>query len=115
MNNSYIREQAEKMAARREELAARRAAENTPTTEKRQTDMRPMHERVESVLRQLTPDELNAGIRLEWLCEQIAGKYRGCAQPRQIGAALRRLGFTRKRCWRGGDIGFRSTWHKDIK
>lgn len=108
MTKSYVQDCAEKMAAlRAEKLAQHRASE----TEAKPTDMRPMHERVAAVLKRLTPEELTAGIRLEWLCEQLAGKYRGNAQPKAVGAALRRLGFHRVRSWRGGDTGFRATWH----
>lgn len=115
MTNSYIKQQAEQMAARRQELAARHAAEGAPTPDKRQTDMRPLHERVEAVLKRLTPAEIEDGIRIEWLCEQLSGKYRGNAQPGAVGAALRRLGWHRVRSWRNDDEGFRATWHKENK
>lgn len=108
MTKSFVQERAEKMIALRAEKMAQHLASKT---EDKQTDMRPMHERVAAVLKRLTPEELTAGIRLEWLCEQLAGKYRGHAQPKAVGAALRRLGFRRVRSWRGDDIGFRATWH----
>lgn len=71
---------------------------------------RPLVERVRDTIATLPPEELAAGIRLEKLCELIPGKHRDSSQPKAVGAALRELGYTRQRCWRKSEQGFRALW-----
>ena len=42
----------------------------------------------------------------------LRGRSRGNCHPGELGAALRRLGFERRRNWRGAD-GFRAIWRKE--
>jgi hypothetical protein len=41
----------------------------------------------------------------------LRGRWRGNAHPGEVGAAVRKLGFERRRNWRGAD-GFRALWCK---
>jgi len=42
----------------------------------------------------------------------LRGRSRGNCHPGELGAALRRLGFERRRNWRGDPDGFRAIWRK---
>jgi hypothetical protein len=51
------------------------------------------------------------GLSLPWLQTSLGGRWRGNRHPGELGAALRKLGFTRHRQWRGA-TGFRAVWRK---
>ena len=73
--------------------------------------LRPLDERLAAVLRDI-PAELQAeGLSLASLQERVRGRWRGNCHPGELGTALRRMGFTRERRWRGGE-GFRAVWRK---
>jgi hypothetical protein len=40
----------------------------------------------------------------------LRGRWRGSAHPGDVGRAMRKLGFVRRRDWRGGEHGFRALW-----
>lgn len=52
------------------------------------------------------------GLSLPALVVMLKGRRGGTCQTGELGRALRRLGWTRIRCWRGGeDGGFSALWH----
>lgn len=112
---SLIKEMSERMAEKREALRTVANKQPAPETNRDRAKLIPMAERIEKVLAAIPPEELEAGIRIEALCERLAGKYRGHAQAGEVGAGLRKLGYVRVRCWRGDDTGFRSLWKKEDK
>jgi hypothetical protein len=106
------------MVAYIEQLKAAVAAERANNNQKRRENLRaarerlrPLDERLTAVLRDI-PAELQAeGLSLAALQERLRGRWRGNCHPGELGAALRRLGFTRERRWRDGE-GFRAVWRK---
>ena len=109
---SLIEQQAARMLAKAEELRPLRAEHQSRITQEQADLNRPMADRVRDAIAAMPPDEAEAGIRLEALAAMLPGKYKGHAQPREVGAALRELGYVRVRSWRKSEEGFRSTWHR---
>jgi hypothetical protein len=56
-------------------------------------------------------DVQREGLSLASLQASLRGRSRGNCHPGELGAALRRLGFVRRRDWRGVD-GFRAIWRR---
>jgi hypothetical protein len=72
--------------------------------------MIPLEDRVAKLLANL-PDELQAqGLSLEALRRLLAGKWRGNCHPGELGAALRKLGYERRRMWSDPVNGYKAKW-----
>jgi hypothetical protein len=93
-----------KEQARREERAA---AEATAARER----LTPSEDRLGRLLATIPVELQREGLSLTALQTSLRGRWRGNAHPGEIGRALRRLGFERRRNWRGTD-GFRAVWHR---
>ena len=109
---SFIEQQALKMRAKAEELRTARAEYQAKVAQEEADLARPMVERVRDAIAAMPPEDVASGIKLEQLARMIKGKYKGTAQPKEVGEALRQLGYTRVRSWRKSEEGFRSTWKK---
>jgi hypothetical protein len=88
--------------SRREERARR----ETSATRERLT---PLDERLTRLLATIPTDVQREGLSLAALQASLRGRGRGNCHPGELGAALRRLGFQRRRDWSGPD-GFRALW-----
>lgn len=109
---SFIEQQAARMLAKAEELRPLRAEHQARIAQEQADLNRPMVVRVREAIAAMSLEEVEAGIRLEALATMLPGKYKGHAQPKEVGAALRELGYVRVRSWRKSEEGFRSTWHR---
>ena len=107
-----IEQQAMRMRVKAEELRTTRAEHQAKVAQETADLARPMVERVRDAIAAMPPEDVANGIKLEQLAGMIKGKYKGHAQPKEVGAALRQLGYTRIRCWRKSEEGFRSTWER---
>ncbi len=54
---------------------------------------------------------LEEGLSLLALQAQLRGRKRGSCDPGELGDALRKLGFERRRRWSGA-AGFQAVWHR---
>ena len=90
--------------ARREEKAR---AEANAARER----LTPLEDRLERLLSTIPVELQREGLLLSSLQASLRGRWRGNAHPGEIGRALRKLGFERRRDWRGTD-GFRALWCK---
>lgn len=108
---SLIEQQAARMQAKAEEARTLRAEHQARIAQEQAEMNRPMADRVRDAIAKIPPEEVETGIRLEALAAMLPGKYKGHAQPKEVGAALRELGYVRVRSWRKAEEGFRSTWH----
>ena len=97
---------------------ARRAAEQARRDEKASAEaeavrvrLTPLEDRLTRLLATIPLDVQREGLSLTTLQTSLRGRWRGNAHPGDIGRALRRLGFERRRNWRGTD-GFRAVWRK---
>jgi hypothetical protein len=71
----------------------------------------PLDERLTRLLATIPNGVQREGLSLVAFQASLKGRSRGNCHPGELGAALRRLGFVRKRNWRGG-AGFRAVWRK---
>lgn len=71
----------------------------------------PLEDRLERLLATIPVELQREGLSLTTLQTSLRGRWRGNAHPGEIGRALRRLGFERRRNWRGVN-GFRAVWRK---
>ncbi len=70
----------------------------------------PLEDRLERLLSTIPVELQREGLSLSTLQASLRGRWRGNAHPGEIGRALRRLGFERRRDWSGAD-GFRALWY----
>jgi hypothetical protein len=92
-----------KALARREEMAR-------AETEAARERLTPLEDRLARLLATIPLEMQREGLSLSTLQASLRGRWRGNAHPGEIGRALRRLGFERRRDW-SGDDGFRALWY----
>ena len=71
----------------------------------------PLDARLERLLTTIPADIQHEGLSLAALQVSLRGRWRGNCHPGELGAALRRLGFIRRRRWTDG-AGFRAEWYR---
>ena len=112
--NAYVKEHAESLRRTVHEAQVEHERVKEGAAE-RETDawrrrLTPLEARLTAILSEI-PDEVKTeGLSLHNLQQFLKGRWRGCAHPGELGAALRRLGWSRKRLWRGDAVGFRALW-----
>jgi len=72
----------------------------------------PLEQRLKRVLAEIPKNIQAEGLSLPVIQTMLRGRWRGNAHPGDVGRALRHLGFTRSRRWRGEAIGFQALWIK---
>ena len=70
----------------------------------------PLEERLKRLLSQMPEEMVAKGLSLDELRRLLSGKWRGNCHPGDLGAALRKLGFVRRRNWSDPEGGFRAKW-----
>ena len=97
---------------------ARRAKEHALREERATTEAKaarerltPLVDRLAKLLETIPPEVQREGLSVASLQESLRGRRHGNCHPGELGAALRKLGFERRRDWRSGD-GFRAVWRK---
>jgi hypothetical protein len=91
--------------ARREEEALAAA----PAAQAARERLTPLEDRLARLLATIPPEVQHEGLALPALQAAMRGRWRGNCHPGDLGAALRKLGFERRRQWRG-EAGFRALW-----
>lgn len=103
--SSYIRSLVEKTernrALQEQEFAAKKAEQ--------QQLLSPLEERVARLLDTIPVQRQAAGLSLSELTDRLRGRQGGSCHAGELGAALRKLGFQRRRQWRR-DAGFGALW-----
>lgn len=69
----------------------------------------PLEDRLARVLDKIPDDVQREGLSLASLQTSLKGRWRGNCHPGELGGALRKLGYRRRRLWRDSQ-GFRSLW-----
>jgi hypothetical protein len=100
--NRYIESQRLKDEAQRQ---AKQEAETSAARER----LTPLEDRLKRLLATIPMEVQREGLSLATLQSSLRGKWRGNAHPGEIGSALRKLGFVRKRQWHDS-LGFRALW-----
>lgn len=71
----------------------------------------PLEQRLKKLLAEMPEETLAQGLSLDSLRRLLAGKWRGNCHPGELGAALRKLQFIRRRSWSDDEGGFRAKWY----
>ena len=101
----YISRLAEASEREAAELASQKVRQAGDTRER----LTPLQDRLARLLATIPAEVLQNGISLSALQAGLKGRWRGACHPGELGAALRKAGFVRRRMWTD-DNGFRSRW-----
>lgn len=105
----------ESVRAQSEALVADKIAEHNKTQEQATAEwtkrLTPLEDRLSKLLSNLPQETLAQGLSLDALRRLLSGKWRGNCHPGELGAALRKLGFSRHRSWSETQGGFKALWH----
>lgn len=70
----------------------------------------PLEDRLSKLLTVIPHEVKEQGLSLHALRNMLAGKWRGKCHPGELGNALRKLGYQRRRNWSNGTRSFRALW-----
>ena len=70
----------------------------------------PLEDRLAKLLATIPLEIKRQGISLPAIRTMLAGKWRGKCHPGELGIALRRLGYERRRNWSTGTQSFSALW-----
>ena len=104
-----VREQFERLRQSRLEVEIEERKKATAQWAERLT---PLEERLKRLLSQMPEEMVAKGLSLDELRRLLAGKWRGNCHPGELGAALRKLGFVRRRNWSDAEGGFKARWRQ---
>jgi hypothetical protein len=88
---------------------ARREEQERSAAAQARERLTPLEHRLARLLATIPPEVQGEGLALPTLQAALRGRWRGNCHPGDLGTALRKLGFTRQRRWRG-DAGFQALW-----
>ena len=71
----------------------------------------PLEERLAKLLATIPTELKSQGLSLPAIRTMLAGKWRGTCHPGELGVALRRLGYERRRNWSDGSQSFCALWY----
>lgn len=71
--------------------------------------MTPLQDRLARLLQTIPLELQREGLSLPALQASLRGRWRGACHPGELGSALRRAGFERRRKW-SDEEGFRAIW-----
>ncbi len=105
-----VRAESDRVTAVRD--AAREAEVRLARTEWTER-LTPLEDRLQKLLSEIPEEVIAQGLSLDSLRRLLAGKWRGNCHPGELGAALRKLGFNRRRSWSDDGGGFKAKWYAD--
>ena len=70
----------------------------------------PLEDRLSKLLIGIPHEVKDKGLSLNALRNLLAGKWRGKCHPGELGVALRKMGYQRRRNWSNGMQSFRALW-----
>lgn len=71
----------------------------------------PLEDRLARLLASIPEEVQRGGMSLQWLQSSLRGRWRGNCHPGELGRALRKLGYERRRTWRANGSS-PATWHR---
>jgi len=98
-----------------EDLAQDRAANDAKAAVNAQAARErfvPLEDRLTRLLSTIPAEVQREGLSLPAIQSALRGKWRGKAHPGELGVALRKLGFERRRNWKKGG-GFSALWFRN--
>lgn len=72
--------------------------------------LKPIEDRLSRLLTSIPAPVQAEGLSLASLQASLRGRWRGHAHPGEVGRALRKLGFERRRNWRDSARGYPALW-----
>lgn len=105
--SAYISRLIEASEREEAELASQKAARVEDTRER----LTPLQDRLARLLATIPAEVLAEGVSLSALQAGLKGRWRGSCHPGELGVALRKAGFVRRRQWSDNE-GFRSLWFR---
>jgi len=90
-------------------LAIREACNQQADSEWRER-LTPLEERLAKLLANIPTEIKSQGLSLPAIRKLLAGKWRGNCHPGELGFALRKLGFQRRRNWSSCSQSFSALW-----
>ncbi len=90
-------------------IAHEQEAIKTETWRERLT---PLEDRLAKLLSNIPPEVKSQGLSLPAIRNMLAGRWRGKCHPGELGIALRKLGYERRRNWTDGTKSFSALWFK---
>ena len=100
------------LRAAADRVQAQAAERERALTSEARERLTPLEDRVARLLDTIPVELQSEGLSLCALQASLRGRWRGACHPGELGTALRKLGFTRKRRWRGAD-GFQAVWYRE--
>lgn len=70
----------------------------------------PLEDRLVKLLATIPPEIKNQGLSLPAMQNMLSGKWRGKCHPGELGVALRKLGYQRRRNWSVATQSFNALW-----
>ena len=89
---------------------ATREASNQKSEAEWTERLTPLEDRLAKLLANIPAEIKSQGLSLPALRTMLAGKWRGKCHPGELGIALRRLGYERRRNWSDGSKSFCAMW-----
>ncbi len=93
--------------------AARRAEQGALACQEVRERLSPLEDRLRRLMGTIPEQLQRDGLSLSALQSSLRGRWRGNCHPGELGAALRKLGFARKRQW-NGNSGFKALWYRNV-
>lgn len=106
----YIQELERKSAIAQAKWAEQERAKQEQAGQAAREKLTPLETRVSKLLATIPDAVQKEGLSLASLRAQLRGRWRGNCHPGELGVALRKLGFERKRQWHGA-AGFGALWY----
>ena len=85
--------------------------EQTETQEDDTASLKPLHKRLQRLLDTIPSSEQRKGLSLLDLQSCLRGRKGGLPHIGELGAAMRRLGWQRRRAWSNEKSAFSSKWY----
>lgn len=109
--SAYVKELQAALEREHAEQQKIRDAEARANVQAARERLTPVEERLARVLATIPVELQREGLSLTSLQTSLRGRWRGNCHPGELGTALRKLGFTRHRQWRG-ESGFKAVWRR---
>lgn len=108
--SAYVRQLNEMVERDRGRGEAQKLAESEAEVRAARERLTPLYDRVARLLSAIPYEVQREGLALATLQTMLKGRWRGNCHPGELGEVLRKLGFVRRRCWRGVG-GFAAKWY----
>ena len=104
--NAYLSDLNKRVSEEQRHLAEQKNAKAQASRDR----LTPLEHRLVRLLATIPVEMQRDGLALTSLQAQLRGRWRGNAHPGELGMALRKLGFERRRSWKKG-AGFSALWY----